>query len=232
MTAAVASQSVSEIIEFQGRKAQRADSRERRRAILEATLRIVVRDGIRGVRHRAIAKEANVPLAATTYYFKDIQQLVCDAFNLFAQDSLKFTEQLEESGISALEKLKGANLADPQIFELLLTALTNALMTHIKSQVADRDRRIIEQSFKTEALRNDLLAKTACIPQTNVTGSIVNFFKLLGSREPQADAHIVHGVILYLEYQLLVDNSQLDLEMAHKTMRRMISQLLALAVRR
>lgn len=231
MTAAV-SQSASDIIEFQGRKAQRADSRERRRAILEATLRIVVRDGIRGVRHRAIAKEANVPLAATTYYFKDIQQLVCDAFNLFAQDSLKYTEQLEESGFSALEKLKGANLADPQIFEVLLTALTNALITHVKSQVEDRDRRIIEQSFKTEALRNELLSKTACIPQANITGSIVNFFKLLGSREPQADAHIVHGVILHLEYLLLVGDGLLDMDMAHKTVRRMIGQLLALAVRR
>ncbi|AFU98690.1 TetR/AcrR family transcriptional regulator [Simiduia agarivorans] len=231
MTAAV-SQSKTDNIEFQGRKAQRADSRERRRAILEATLRIVVRDGIRGVRHRAIAKEANVPLAATTYYFKDINELVCDAFNLHAQDSIKHTEELEESGFAALEKLKGANLADPQIFDLLVNALTNAIMTHIRSQVESRDRRVIEHTFKTEALRNPVLAKTACIPQASTTGSIVSFFKLLGSKEPEADAHIVHGVILYMEYQLLLGQEMMAIEMAHKSIRRMISQLLALSVKK
>lgn len=231
MTAAI-SPSRADAIEFQGRKAQRADSRERRRAILEATLRIVVRDGIRGVRHRAIAKEANVPLAATTYYFKDIQELVSDAFNLFAQDSLKQTEELAETGFAALDKLKGANLADPQIFEVLVTALTNAMVNHIKSQIEDRDRRVIEHSFKTEALRNPALARTACIPQANITASIMNFFKVLGSKEPEADAHIVHGVILFMEYQLLLGEDIMALEMAHKSLRRMIAQLLALAVKR
>lgn len=231
MTAAISS-SRAEAIEFQGRKAQRADSRERRRAILEATLRIVVRDGIRGVRHRAIAKEANVPLAATTYYFKDIQELVSDAFNLFAQDALKLTEELEETGFAVLEKLKGANLADPQIFEVLTTALANAIVSHIKAQIEDRDRRIIEHSFKTEALRNPALAATACIPQANITNSIKNFFKVLGSKDAETDAHIVHGVILYVEYLLLLNQDILTLEQAQKAIRRMISQLLALAIKR
>lgn len=229
---AVASGSRAETIEFQGRKAQRADSRERRRAILEATLRIVVRDGIRGVRHRAIAKEANVPLAATTYYFKDIHELVSDAFNLFAQDALKHTEELEETGFAVLEKLKGANLADPQIFEALTTALTNALVNHIKAQVEDRDKRIIEHSFKTEALRNDTLASTACIPQANITASLVNFFKLLGSKDAETDAHIIHGVVLYVEYLLLLGHNILTIEQAQKAVRRVIAQLLSLAVKR
>ncbi|MBB3167582.1 TetR/AcrR family transcriptional regulator [Simiduia aestuariiviva] len=231
MTAAI-STTKADTIEFQGRKAQRADSRERRRAILEATLRIVVRDGIRGVRHRAIAKEADVPLAATTYYFKDIHELVSDAFNLFAQDSLKQTEALAETGLAALDKLKGANLADPQIFDVLVTGLTNAMVNHIKAQIADRDRRVIEHSFKTEALRNPALVRTACIPQANITTSIMNFFKLLGSKEPEADAHIVHGVILFMEYQLLLGDEIMAMEMAQKSLRRMIGQLLALAVKR
>lgn len=231
MTAAL-SQTENDNIEFQGRKAVRADSRERRRAILDATLRIVVRDGIRGVRHRAIAKEANVPLAATTYYFKDLNQLVCDAFNQFAQDSIKHTEELEESGFAALDKIKGANLTDPQIFEVLLNALTNAVMNHIRTQVASRDQRVIEHTFKTEALRNEQLAKTACIPQASTTGSIVNFFKLLGSKEPEADAHIVHGVILYLEYQLLLGKDAMQMDMAQKSIRRLMSQLLALSIKK
>jgi len=42
----------------------------RRRSILEATVRLLVRGGLAGVTHRAVAREADVPLAATTYYFR------------------------------------------------------------------------------------------------------------------------------------------------------------------
>src|SRR5690554_7202695 len=71
---------VHETLQYQGRKATRAKSEQRRRDILEATLRIIRTEGVRGVRHRAVAKEAKVPLAATTYYFKDIDELIVDAF--------------------------------------------------------------------------------------------------------------------------------------------------------
>src|SRR5690606_7774017 len=76
-------------IQYQGRQARRSGSEQRRVAILEAALRIVVKEGIRNVRHRAVAKEAEVPLSATTYYFKDISDLICDAFTLFAENAVE-----------------------------------------------------------------------------------------------------------------------------------------------
>ena len=42
-------------VEYQGRKASRHGSEQRRQLILDAAMRIVVRDGVRGVRHRAVA---------------------------------------------------------------------------------------------------------------------------------------------------------------------------------
>ncbi|MDX5297823.1 MAG: TetR family transcriptional regulator, partial [Gammaproteobacteria bacterium] len=63
---------LQESIQYSGRKAARAKSEHRRRQILEAALRIAAVDGIRGIKHRSVAKEAGVPLASTTYYFKDI----------------------------------------------------------------------------------------------------------------------------------------------------------------
>lgn len=69
-------------IRYSGRKASRAKSELRRLEILEATLRIAARDGLRGIKHRAVAREAGVPLAATTYYFRDIHELISDSFML------------------------------------------------------------------------------------------------------------------------------------------------------
>src|SRR5687767_5003123 len=54
----------------------------RRRAIVEAALALLGRGGSGAVTHRAVANEAGVPLAATTYYFATKTELVLDAFAL------------------------------------------------------------------------------------------------------------------------------------------------------
>ena len=45
---------------------------DRRTALLEASLRLIGRDGLRGVTHRAVEQEAGAPHGSTTYYFKTV----------------------------------------------------------------------------------------------------------------------------------------------------------------
>lgn len=61
---------------------------ERRAAILEATVRLIVRDGLGSITHRAVAREAGVPLAATTYYFASKDELVTDALAILVEDEI------------------------------------------------------------------------------------------------------------------------------------------------
>ena len=51
----------------------------RRREILDATLRVIGESGVNGVTHRAVAQEASVALASTTYYFDSKDALVEEA---------------------------------------------------------------------------------------------------------------------------------------------------------
>ena len=88
---------VAESVQYQGRKASRQGSEQRRQLILDAAMRIVVRDGVRGVRHRAVAAEAGVPLSATTYYFKDIDDLLNDTFAQYVERSAAFMAKLWQS---------------------------------------------------------------------------------------------------------------------------------------
>lgn len=60
---------------------RRAKGERRRRALIDATLRVVARDGVSGVTHRTVAKEAGVPTTASTYYFASIDDLLCDALS-------------------------------------------------------------------------------------------------------------------------------------------------------
>ena len=61
----------------------------RRRDILEATLRVIGESGVKGVTHRAVAQEANVALASTTYYFDSKSALVEEALELMIARSIE-----------------------------------------------------------------------------------------------------------------------------------------------
>ncbi|MGP4842552.1 TetR/AcrR family transcriptional regulator [Marinobacter sp. 1Y8] len=78
------SSALKDSIHYNGRKTARAKSENRRVQILEAALEIAAAEGVRGIKHRAVARRAGVPLASTTYYFRDISELIRDAFMLFA----------------------------------------------------------------------------------------------------------------------------------------------------
>ncbi|MCX6464346.1 MAG: TetR family transcriptional regulator [Pseudonocardiales bacterium] len=55
---------------------RRRRGRHRRRALLDATLRVVARDGVGGVTQRAVAAEAGVAPSAVFYYFATVDDLV------------------------------------------------------------------------------------------------------------------------------------------------------------
>ncbi|GAA0226100.1 TetR family transcriptional regulator [Saccharothrix mutabilis subsp. mutabilis] len=55
---------------------RRARGERRRRAILAATLRVIEREGVSGVSHRSVAREAEVPVSSTVYYYSTLDDLL------------------------------------------------------------------------------------------------------------------------------------------------------------
>lgn len=183
---------------YEGRITKRRDSLERRNAILQAALRLIVRDGIREVRHRSVAKEAGVPLSATTYYFESIDSLIHDAFVYFTESNLVQIQLLERSAWIALEEfLRHQDKAR------LKRDLQQFLVNHIRSQVADRDNRVLEWSFRQEALRDPKLANLLARSQQMTLQAVSHFFERLQRPDPGARATILVGTLLQLEYQML-----------------------------
>ncbi|MDP5209784.1 TetR/AcrR family transcriptional regulator [Microbulbifer sp. 2205BS26-8] len=215
---------------YHGRRAQRADSRVRRKAILEATLRLIVKEGIRGIRHRAVAREASVPLAATTYYFKDLNDLISDAFTYFVEQGLESTRQLQEESFSTARSLSAQERLSHSSHKLLVQQLTRFILIHIRSQAKSRDERLIELAFRNEALRNEQLTRAVQMSNQAKENLIQEFFHLLGLTDPEAAAQITHGTILKLEYEILSGSIALDSPLLERTVIMMVRGLIPTVV--
>ena len=216
-------------LKYQGRKTSRANSEQRRRTILEAALRIVVRDGVRGVRHRAVAKEAEVPLSATTYYFKDISDLITDTFTLFVEIGAdKFKTYWEESD-SQLQEAVGS-MSHPDVSrEQFAGKLADLAVEYVLVQLREhRSDLIAERAFQLECLRNENLRPIAFNHQAFFLDSLEAFFIKIGSNEPKADAHLFAAVTKQVEFEGLISS---DLVKSTNMIRKMLKRQIMLMVK-
>jgi DNA-binding transcriptional regulator YbjK len=161
----------------------------RREEILRATLRLIGVRGADAVTHRAVAEEAGVPLAATTYYFASKDQLLEQALLLAAREETERLERLvlelsssslsAEGWASAVAAQISADVdEDPgkhvTLFELALEATRTAVL------------RADVREWQAAHLR---LAETACMA--------------VGSPEPELDAPIVVAALTGLMLEQL-----------------------------
>ncbi|HEY2602086.1 MAG TPA: TetR family transcriptional regulator [Thermoleophilaceae bacterium] len=107
----------------------------RRQDILEATLRVIGEGGVNSVTHRAVAQEAGVSLASTTYYFDSKSALIEEALDLMIARSTECVREHTTSPakisqaelIDRIVAFADAQISDPQAFltaqyELMLEA--------------------------------------------------------------------------------------------------------------
>lgn len=217
--------SEAQAINYRGRKAARAGSEQRRKAILEASLRIVVKEGVRGVRHRAVAKEADVPLSATTYYFKDISDLIADTFALFVEKVMGelFTPIYKNVGDFIELHLEEAK-NDPVVAGQLIDNLTRLIVAFIKLEVTqERDQLLAEQAFKHECLRDEGLRDIAQTYFDHLLHEMVELCRLIEVEEPEVAGELLMAAMFRIEHEaLLVPPEQFDEEKATKMIRRLI----------
>jgi len=213
-------------VKYQGRKTSRAGSEQRRRLILEAALRIVVREGVRGIRHRAVAKEADVPLAATTYYFKDIQELINDTFTLYAEQALDVVNQFSLRLYEPITGGEGKSFVEALASTTDMSEVIADNMTqYVVEQVTEhRDALVAEQAFRYEAILSPHLRKLGSVHKEALMQKLTELLGLMNSPKPAADASIVIAVLHRIEYEgLLVDPKDLDPEQIRATLLRQFS---------
>ena len=93
---------------MQGEAVRRPRGEQRRAALVAAAGELLLERGFAAVSHRAVAGRAGVPLAATTYYFSSLDDLLLAAVEHLAAGWL---EQARSAVASLPDRLDGAALA-------------------------------------------------------------------------------------------------------------------------
>lgn len=200
---------VAESVQYQGRKPSRQGSEQRRQDILDAAMRIVVRDGVRAVRHRAVAAEAGVPLSATTYYFKDIDDLLTDTFAQYVERSAAYMAKLWANHEGVLREMVAAGEGNGEARLQLADDIARFTADYIHRQLVNRREHLMaEQAFRQEALLNPRLALLVRSHQQILLQGTFQLFQVLGSPEPQQDAQVLTAIIGRMEYQGLLNGAE------------------------
>jgi DNA-binding transcriptional regulator YbjK len=139
------------------RKTNRENSEAKIKKILNASLNIMITRGSRFVRHRLIANEAQVSLSATTYYFKDIDDLISDTFIYFLEEYRKKISTEWDVITCDLEK-KYNQLPKPSNINKIASMYANSLLYFALNQLKKNKQELIaEKLLEIECLKNNIL---------------------------------------------------------------------------
>jgi DNA-binding transcriptional regulator YbjK len=176
------------------KSARRARSTERRRQIIEATIRLVAREGTGGLTHRKVAREAGVPLAATTYYFDSKEALL--------QETLV---SVAEEEIARLQSLTASAKSGPETIRWLLDAFVG------------EDSPNSEAGARTQLAQYELFLEAARRPKIRAvarewTGAYLAVAEMAlagaGSEKPAVDARILVAMLDGLFLQQVATRSR------------------------
>lgn len=186
------------------RRGTRPRGEQTRSKILEATLRVIAREGVRGTTHRAVAKEAGVQLSLTTYYFKDLNELLSLAFRLFMERDYGAMAKQWKKAFRYLDQFSADQLAAPETRQRIIDYCTKRIVDHIRHGLTDNPEGLaVEHHFFYEALNDSELTELSALHRRRLLQPLIRFCEYFNNEDPETDASLLFGTITRLEYEAL-----------------------------
>jgi DNA-binding transcriptional regulator YbjK len=184
---------------------------KRRTEILEATLRLLAREGAAPLTMRAVAAEAGVPLTATTYYFESKDELILEAWRLHAER--------EAARVSRATEAIASVLSPPEIADRMARFVQEGL-------VPARESLLAEFELLVQAARQPELEELTRVWHQAVRERVRQVLAAAGSPQPDLDARLVLAVTAGLEVDNLGAADAMSLEELGEVFRRLLGALL------
>lgn len=207
-----------------------AKGEQTRRKILEAVFRVISSEGIRGVTHRAVAREADVQLSLTTYYFKDIEALIGESFEQFSAHMRPDIDSMWKALFAEVDRYTPAERRQTKVREELAAFLAGHASEYILTQVREKPVGLaVEQIFFTEARLSPQLREIGEAHRLALLEPLVELCARFNRDDPEIDAELLLDTITSMEYQALrMPADMVNDELVHRLMRRHIGWILGL----
>lgn len=177
-----------------------------RQKILAAALEVIATSGLRAVTHRSVAAAAGVQLSLTTYYFKDLNELLIEAFTSFCNAGRPGYEKTWEKVNAAAAQVDRKSLKSRAGQEQLAEALAEIGTDHILRNIRTRPMELaVEQQLLNELRLTPELAKVAEEYMEKLIEPLRTMVLELGSTAPETDAQLLMSVMLKLEHDGLAN---------------------------
>ncbi len=173
--------------------------------ILNATLEVIAQQGLRSTTHRAVAAQADVQLSLTTYYFRDIDDLIEHAFRLFCERSQSRYQEVWAEVFEYLDGFSPKELRKRATREEICDELSKVATEYITTQILDKPTGLaVEQTFFTTVRLSPQLRELARQHRANLLEPITRMCSRFNKQDPEIDAELIFDSLSRLEYEALL----------------------------
>lgn len=191
--------------------------------ILNATLDLIAQHGLSYLSHRLIAKEADVKLSLTSYYFGTLDKLIEAAFDVFEKQAIDNQQivkhQIETTYLECKEKHPQSELIPEYI-----KALTKGYTDHFESGLKSRHNALCVENHFIHELNLDLAISNKVKVFNNRLLNIINQLCLrIGSNQPDVDSYIILATIRQIEFNHTYSTLEFDRAFFEQCLVRMLT---------
>jgi DNA-binding transcriptional regulator YbjK len=181
----------------------------RRRALLDAALRVIAESGVEAVTHRRVAEAAGVSRGTTTYHFASRDEIVLEAFRHYiATVATKLPTTLDD--------LLRANEG----------ALLDFLVRFQQREFLDPELILAEYELILYAARNETLGREYRAWESGLLGHLASALEVEGAPRPMRAARLVMGIYRAFELERLT-HPETDPEELRSRLQVLLPSLLA-----
>ena len=209
-------------------KPRRAKGEQTRRQILEAALRVIADRGYGAATHRAVAAEAGVNLSLTTYYFKDLGEMLAQAFIHYKEQLHRDAGSQWRAVFDHIGRLDAADLADAGVRRELAESLARRLADYLENHIRCPPQGVaVEMAVFFDLHLHESQRELAYKLRSRFLQDFIEVCRRLDTADPATDAELIMGALHRLECEALAVPGQHRPDTIFRQLRRLLTALLA-----
>ncbi|GHE97868.1 TetR/AcrR family transcriptional regulator [Thalassotalea profundi] len=207
---------------------RRSKGEQTRHNILVAAIDVLAKNGIKGTTHRAIASHAGIQLSLTTYYFKDIQELVHQAFKLNSELVTQLTDFAWQQAFDYLESIGKTQLKKVSVRVQVREQCAQLATEYIINKVSERSTALaVEQLLFTEIQTTPQLRELANEYRNLLLMPFIQLCSYFDKDNAEIDAEILFTIFTQLEYKnIMLPADEIDREAIYQQVNRVIGWIM------